>query len=137
MELHVRYAGVPIGTTTLDLLTGLAHGVLAPSSGYGLVREQVEAAGRALAPNGLIARRYWPSSRGDFADMVASPAAGGYELADLRDTPVSAASVAVFAASDRETQPLVVVDFRPQAAHVFAVLPETDGTGDGRRRPAA
>lgn len=137
MDFHVRYAGVPIGTITVGLLAGLAHCALAPSSGYGLVREQVESAGKQLAPNGLAARRYWPSARGDFADLVASPVAGGYELQDLHGAPVGAASVAVFAPPDRESQPLVVVDFRPQSAHVFAELPETDGAGGGRRRPAA
>lgn len=137
MDLHVRYAGVPIGTITLGPLTGLAHGVLAPSSGYGLVREQVEAAGRQLVPRNLIARRYWPPTLGDFADVVATPVAGGYELQDLRGIPVSAASVAVFAPPGREAAPLVVVDFRPQVADKFAELPEPDDAGGGRRRPAA
>lgn len=137
MDLHVRYAGVPIGTIALGLLTGLAHAVLAPSSSYGLVREQVEASGRQLVPRSLIARRYWPALLGDFADMVASSAAGGFELQDPRGMPVSAASVSVFAPPGRESQPLVVVDFRPQAARKFAELPETDDAGGGRRRPAA
>lgn len=137
MDLHVRYAGVPIGTITLGQLSGLAHGVLAPSSGYGLVREQVESAGRQLAPNGLGARRYWPPTLGDFADRVVTPVANGYELQDLLGMPVSAASVAVFAPPGREAQPLVVVDFRPQASHKFADLPEADDAGGGRRRPAA
>ena len=137
VELHVRYAGVSVGTTTLGALTGLAHGVLTPSSGYELVRAQVEDAGRQLAPNGLVARRYWPPTSEDFAELVASTVAGGYELEDLRGMRVSAASVAVFAALGREAQPLVVVDFRPHAAHEFAALPEIDDAGGGRRRPAA
>lgn len=137
MELHVRYAGVPIGTTTLTLLAGLAHGMLVPGDGYELAREQVESAGRRLAPTGLVARRYWPFTRGDFADVVASAIAGGYELEDLRGMPVSAASVSVFAPPGCESQPRVVADFRPQSAHKFAERPETDGVDGGQRRPAA
>lgn len=137
LELRVRYAGVPIGTTTLSALSGLAHGALAPAAGYELVRAQVETAGRLLAPNGPVIRRYWAPTRGDFADVVANTVAGGFELQDLRGMPVSAASVAVFALPGHEAQPFVVVDFRPDTAHVFAVLPETDDTGGGRRRPAA
>ena len=136
MELRVRYAGVPIGTLTLDALSGLAHGVLAPGSGYELARERVETAGRLLAPRGIGARFYWPASRGDHAD-VASAVAGGYELEDLRGMPISAASVVVFAPPGSEAKPFVVVDFRPQAAHVFAELPESDDSSGGRRRPAA
>lgn len=85
----------------------------------------------------MSARRYWSSVQEDFADAVASSVAGGYDLQDLRSMPVSAASVSVFAPLGFEHQPFVVVDFRPQAAQVLAVLRETDGTGDGRRRPAA
>jgi hypothetical protein len=136
VELRVRYAGVPIGTTTLDALSGLAHGLLAPGTGYELAREQVETAGRLLAPRGIVAELNWPSARGDFAD-TASTLAGGYELEDLRGMPVSAASVVVFAPPGSERQPVVVMDFRPQAAHVFAELPRTDDSGGGRRRPAA
>jgi hypothetical protein len=137
VDLRVRYAGVPIGTVALEVPTGLAHGVLVPGDGYELARVEVESAGRILFPNGLGARRFWSPVRGDFADVVASSVAGGYDLQDLRGMPVSAASVSVFAPSGFEHQPFVVVDFRPQAAHVFAMVPESDGTGDGRRRPAA
>jgi len=76
-------------------------------------------------------------ARGDFADVVASSVAGGYELEDLRGMPVSAASVSVFGPPGLEHHPVVVVDFRPQTAHVLAAIPHADGTGDGRRRPAA
>jgi hypothetical protein len=137
VDFRVRYAGVPIGTITLDALTGLAHGVLTPVAGYELVRAHVEAAGRIISANGLGARRYWATARGDFADIVGNTVAGGYDLQDLRGTPVGAVSVVVFAPPGGENRPLVVIDFRPQAAHVFAVLPDIDVTGDGRRRPAA
>jgi hypothetical protein len=137
VDLRVRYAGVPIGTVTLDVPTGLAHGVLVPGAGYELARADVESAGRILFSNGMGAGRYWSPARGDFADVVASSIAGGYELEDLRGMPVSAASVSVFAPPGFEHHPVVVVDFRPQTAHVFAALPQTDGTGGGRRRPAA
>jgi hypothetical protein len=136
VELRVRYAGVPIGTATLDALTGLAHSVLVPGAGYELARDRVETAGRFLAPRGIVAEFYWPPAHGDFADS-ASTLAGGYELEDLRGMPVSAASVVVFAPRGSERQPIVVMDFRPQAAHVFAELPERDASGGGRRRPAA
>jgi hypothetical protein len=136
VELRVRYAGVPIGTLTLDAPSGLAHGLLSPGAGYELTRQQVETAGRLLAPRGIGARFYWPASRGDFAD-AASTLAGGYELEDLRGMPVGAASVVVFAPPGSEAKPIVVADFRPQAAHVFAELPESDDSGGGRRRPAA
>jgi hypothetical protein len=137
VELRVRYAAVPIGAVAPDSLSGLAHGVLTPGAGYELARADVEAAGRALFPGGISARYYWPATRGDFADLIASAVAGGYDLADLRGMPVSAASVSVFAPPGSERQPLVVIDFRPQTSHVFAVLPESDDSGDGRRRPAA
>ena len=136
MELRVRYAGVPIGTLTLAAPSGLAYGQLAPGAGYELARQTVEAAGSLLAPRGIGARVYWPVSRGDFAE-VASTIAGGYELEDVRGMPVAAASVVVFAPPGAEANPIVVVDFRPQAAHVFAELPATDNSGGGRRRPAA
>ena len=99
MDLRVRYAGVPIGTVALEVPTGLAHGVLVPGDGYELARVEVESAGRILFPNGLGARRFWSPVRGDFADVVASSVAGGYDLQDLRGMPVSAASVSVFAPS--------------------------------------
>ena len=137
MELRVRYAGVPIGTITLDALTGLPHGSLSPDVGYDLVRDRIEHSGREVAPGGLGARVYWPATRGDFAEVIASAAAGGYELEDLRGTRVSAASVAVFAAPGHETQPDVVVDFRPHTAHVYVALPDADDSDGGRRRPAA
>ena len=136
VDLRVRYAGVPIGTVTLDVPAGLAHGVLVPGAGYELARAEVQSAGRILFPKVLGARHYWSPIRGDFADVVAS-VAGCYDLEDLRGMPVSAASVSVFAPPGFEHQPFVVVDFRPQPAHVFAVVPDTDGTGGGRRRPAA
>jgi len=121
---------------TLAALNGLSHGQLVPGAGYELARVEVEAAGRLLAPRGIGARIYWSASRGDFAD-AASIVAGGYELEDLIGMPVAAASVVVFAPPGSEARPIVVVDFRPQAAHVFAELPETDDSGGGRRRPAA
>ena|GEM_PF-3199284 len=111
MELSVRYTGVPIGTITVAALTGLAHGVLAPGAGYDLARARVDDAGQLLAPNGPVARRYWPPTLADFADVVANSIAGGYELEDLRGVPVSAASVSVFAPPGREAQPFVVIDF--------------------------
>ena len=137
MDLRVRYAGVPIGTVTLGVPLGLAHGVLVPLAGYELARADVESAGRSLFSNGAGATRYWSSTRGDFADVVSASVAGGYELEDLRGMPVSAASVSVFAPPGFEHHPLVVVDFRPQTAHMFAALPHIDGSGGGRRRPAA
>jgi hypothetical protein len=137
VDLRVRYAGVPIGTVTLEVPTGLAHGVLVPGAGYELARADVQNAGRILFSNGMGVARYWSPVRGDFADVVSSSVAGGYELEDLRGMPVSATSVSVFAPSGFEHQPFVVVDFRPQAAHVFAVVPAIDDTGGGRRRPAA
>jgi hypothetical protein len=137
MDLRVRDAGVPIGTVTLEVSTGLAHGVLVPGPGYELARIEAQSAGRTLFPDGMGARRYWSPVRGDFAEDVASSLAGGYDLEDLRGTPVSAASVSVFAPPGFEHQPFVVIDFRPQTAHVFAVAPNSDGTAGGRRRPAA
>jgi hypothetical protein len=136
MELRVRYAGVPIGTITLDALTGLPHGALSPGVGYDLVRARIEHSGREVGPKGFGARMYWPSARGDFAE-VASAIAGGYELEDLRGMRVSAASVVVFATPGHEMQPEVVVDFRPHTAQVFAALPDGDTSNGGRRRPAA
>jgi hypothetical protein len=137
VDVRVRYAGIPIGTVVLEVLTGLVHGVLVPGDGYELARAEIDSAGRILFPDSLGARRYWPQVRGDFADVVASAIAGGYDLQDMRGMPVSAASVSVFAPPGYEHQPFVVVDFRPQAAHVHAVIPTADRTGDGRRRPAA
>jgi hypothetical protein len=54
VELRVRYAGVPIGTLTLDAPSGLAHGLLSPGAGYELTRQQVETAGRLLAPQASV-----------------------------------------------------------------------------------
>jgi hypothetical protein len=105
VELRVRYAGVPIGTLTLAVPSGLAHGQLAPGAGYELAREQVESAGRLLAPRGIGARVYWAASRGDFADAV-STLTGGYELEDLRGMRVAAASVVVFAPPGSEANQL-------------------------------
>ena len=137
MELRVLYFGVPIGTTELPVLAGLAHGVLAPGAGYEIARTQVERASRMFAPPGESAQRYWPQTKGDFAEAFAAANAGGYELEDRSGLPVPAASVVIFAVDGRGSAPFVVVDFRPQPAHVLAVLPNEPGTGGGRRRPAA
>lgn len=137
MELRVLYDGVPIGTTELPALAGLAHGELEPTSGFEIARPRVEAAAGSFSPRGPLVRRYWPRTAGDFADQFACGLAGGYELEELCGLRVSVASVVVITRCGASDTVAVVADFRPQSAQILAVLPDTHGDGGGRHRPAA
>jgi hypothetical protein len=135
MEFRIICDGIPIGTTSIFPLVGLAHAELEALPAYERVRYHALAAGRRLLDVGI-----WNVTNGDFAEEFARAWEGGrLGLTDDAGDEIAVASIVVIDWEHRSTslKPRAVVDARPDMARVGAFLRRIRRGGGDRSRPAA
>jgi hypothetical protein len=135
MEFRIICDGIPIGTTSIFPLVGLAHAELKAMPAYERVRYHALAAGRRLLDVGI-----WNVTNGDFAEEFARIWEGGrLGLIDDTGNEIAVASVVVvdWEHPSAVLKPRAVVDARPDMARVESFLRRIGRGGGDRSRPAA